>query len=236
MEHRTPTFADLPRRVIAGVSVVDTPIVREAQQYARDHSDDFLYNHIMRSWLFGALLLSHNETLSHIIDPEVQAVAILLHDLGLDMDPNSPHVSPDRRFEVDGAIAARSFIRTHRDGEHWEERRVQLVWDAIALHTDNRITRYKEPDVAIVTESIGMETTGPQYGVPEEEYNNVLAEFPPIGIPDSVITYMSWLCEHKPNTTYENIVQGYGDEFVEGYSAKGHRAVDVISGLHPVFK
>lgn len=42
-----------PRRMLASVSVVDTPIVRAAQQFARQHSDDKLYNHVMRAWLFG---------------------------------------------------------------------------------------------------------------------------------------------------------------------------------------
>src|SRR6266498_5859447 len=39
--------------VIAGVMVPNTPIVQAAQAYARAHSDDMTFNHVMRSWLFG---------------------------------------------------------------------------------------------------------------------------------------------------------------------------------------
>src|SRR4051812_37938985 len=84
-----------PTRQIAGVTVIDTPIVRAAHDYARARSDDTLYRHVMRSWLFGALMISKNSTLQASVDIEVQAVAILLHDLGLDRTPNSTIVSPD---------------------------------------------------------------------------------------------------------------------------------------------
>ena len=46
---------DLPTKVIAGIKVVDSPLVRGAQEYARAHSDDMTYNHVMRSWLFSVL-------------------------------------------------------------------------------------------------------------------------------------------------------------------------------------
>lgn len=105
----------------------------------------------------------------------MHAVAAILHDLGFDKNPNSTIVSPDRRFEVDGAIAARNFIRAHSDGRGWEERRVQLVWDAIALHGDQRIALFKEPDIAMVSRGIAMDFSGPNLGVTEQEYNRVFS-------------------------------------------------------------
>lgn len=38
-----------PYRILGGVSVIDTPIIRAAQRYARDHGEDTVYNHIIRS-------------------------------------------------------------------------------------------------------------------------------------------------------------------------------------------
>lgn len=46
----------LPTKVIAGVEVVDTPLVRAAQDFARQHLDDLAYNHVMRSWIFGVII------------------------------------------------------------------------------------------------------------------------------------------------------------------------------------
>nr|RBR00449.1 hypothetical protein FVER53263_13859 [Fusarium verticillioides] len=62
----------------------------------------------MRLWLYGVLMINANETLSHRVDLEVQAVDTLLHDLGWDTTEASPIISADRRLEVDGAFAARA--------------------------------------------------------------------------------------------------------------------------------
>ncbi|KAI7763226.1 hypothetical protein LZL87_013038 [Fusarium oxysporum] len=95
-----------PTRQIAGISVIDTPIVKDAEAFALEHSTYPIYKHVMRSWLYGVLMINANETLSDSIDLEVHAVATLLHDLGWDTTEASPIISADRRFEVDGAFAA----------------------------------------------------------------------------------------------------------------------------------
>lgn len=74
--HRYPT------RELAGITVIDTPLVRSAQAFALAHSSSTTYNHVMRSWLFGALMVKNNATLQRTIDLEIQAVSALLHDLG----------------------------------------------------------------------------------------------------------------------------------------------------------
>ena len=40
-------------RVLAGVTVPDTPVVGRAIEYAREKCEPYLFNHVMRSWLFG---------------------------------------------------------------------------------------------------------------------------------------------------------------------------------------
>jgi hypothetical protein len=194
----------LPTREIAGVTVIDTPIVRAADAFARQYSTDSMYGHVVRSWLFGALIISANDTLAASIDLEIHAVAALLHDLGLDMTPNSPHISPEGRFEVDGAISAREFIRGHEDGQHWEERRVQLVWDAIALHTEGRINAFKELDVQVLPLGVNMDFFGPAYGVSQKDHDAVVEVYPKTGQKSSVNGAMAWLCQTKPKGTYGN--------------------------------
>lgn len=219
-----------PRRTIAGVQVIDGPLIRASQAYARAHNTDSVYKHIMRCWLFGTLYVKHNVTLASLVDPEVQAVALILHDLGFDRDPHSTVVSHDRRFEVDGAIAAREFIRSHNDGRSWEERRVQLVWDSIALHGETKIYPYKEIDVAVVGSSIGLDFSGPNYGITQEEYAVVLKELSNDDQIASVIDTFAWLCRTKPESTYDTFLQPYGERFVLGYNPVGHRAIDRVLG------
>ena len=44
----------IPVRFIAGVAVPDTRLVASAIEYARQHFEDYLYNHVVRSWLLAA--------------------------------------------------------------------------------------------------------------------------------------------------------------------------------------
>ena len=42
--------------VLAGIKVTDTHLVRDAMDLARSSSELYLFNHVMRSWLFSVLL------------------------------------------------------------------------------------------------------------------------------------------------------------------------------------
>ncbi|GAB1313726.1 hypothetical protein MFIFM68171_03936 [Madurella fahalii] len=217
-----------PSRTIAGVSVIDTPLIRAAEAFARQHGDDFTYNHVMRSWLFGALVIQHNETLREAIDLEVHAVATILHDLGWERSAESSIVSPDRRFEVDGAIAARDFIRRHGDGKRWGTRREQLVWDAIALHTEPSIALFKELEVQVVNRGIVLDFLGPDSGVTDEEYATVLREFPRDDFRSSFNETIIWLCQTKPASTYDTWMQPWGDRYLANYTSTGNRLIDTL--------
>jgi len=76
---------------LGGVTVVDTPLVSRAMELARKHSEPFLFNHAVRSWLF-AVRLGQLQGIPH--DAEVVAVGSLLHDLGLN------RISPPRHEAV----------------------------------------------------------------------------------------------------------------------------------------
>ncbi|RMJ11808.1 hypothetical protein CDV36_008556 [Fusarium kuroshium] len=217
-----------PTRKIAGISVVDTPLIRAAEKFAKQHSNAAVYKHLMRSWLYGVLMVNANETLSQSVDMEVHAVAVLLHDLGWDTTGDSTLISKDRRFEVDGAIAARDFIRSHKDGKHWKESRVQLVWDGIALHTERTISFYKELDVQVLAKGIGMDFAGPAYGVAEDDYAAVAKAFPKYDLKSQVNSSIILLCETKPQTTYDTWMQPFGEHYVEGYAPKGKQRFDLI--------
>src|SRR5258707_14193971 len=49
-------------RVVAGVLVPDTPLITSAIEYARENSEPYLFNHVMRSWLFTVSLGQLNQT------------------------------------------------------------------------------------------------------------------------------------------------------------------------------
>jgi HD superfamily phosphodiesterase len=98
-----PAIMSGKTRVLGSITVIDTPLVTRAMDYARTHSEPFLFNHAVRSWLF-AVRLGQLQGTAH--DAEVVAVGSLLHDLGL---TNS--FTGQKRFEIEGADAARAFAR-----------------------------------------------------------------------------------------------------------------------------
>src|SRR5262245_50420274 len=136
---------DVATRLLGGFSVPDTPVISRAIDFARERSEPYLFNHVMRSWLFAALLAQTNQT-AH--DGEVLAVTTILHDIGLAESFDGP-----LRFEVEGANAARAFARN----EGMDDRRAQLIWDGVALNSTPSIALYKEPEIAIATMGIGLD-------------------------------------------------------------------------------
>jgi HD superfamily phosphodiesterase len=74
------TRTGIATRVLAGVSVPDTPVISRAIEFAREQSEPYLFNHAMRSWLFASIIAVRNKT---VHDSEVLAVTTILHDLGL---------------------------------------------------------------------------------------------------------------------------------------------------------
>jgi len=66
--------------VLAEIKVVGTRLVPDAVELVRSSSEPYLFNHAMRSWLFGVLIADGAKPAP---DPELLAVSAILHDLGL---------------------------------------------------------------------------------------------------------------------------------------------------------
>ncbi|KAJ9659493.1 hypothetical protein H2198_003068 [Neophaeococcomyces mojaviensis] len=223
----------LSTRVVAGVTVPDTSLITSALAFARENSSDATYNHIVRSFLLGFLISDKVPTLADR-DREAHAIAAILHDLGFPIGhpPHSQIISDDKRFEVDGANAARSFVHKEGKAEDWDKHRVQLVWDAIALHTIGSVVFEKEAECQATSYGIWADFQGPDR-VPNnllthEEYKRICEEFPRLGLMKALKDNMCHLCVTKPATTYDNTVGEWGDRYVDEYSRKGKLTQDLL--------
>jgi hypothetical protein len=92
--------------MISGVKIPDSKIAREAAELVRQHESEMLFNHSVRVFLFGAMK-GIRQNLK--FDSELLFVAALFHDLGL----VDAYHTETKRFEVDGADAAREFLKSH---------------------------------------------------------------------------------------------------------------------------
>ena len=198
----------IPTRELAGVSVPDTPAIAKAIELAQEHSEPYLFNHAMRSWLFAVLLAQRNQA-AH--DAETVAVTTLLHDLGLTESFTGP-----RRLEVEGADAARSFARYHG----LDERRAQLVWDGVALNSTPSIALHKEAEVALATAGIALDWGGWGYEkLAEAQIATILEAFPRLAMKEGFTRDVCRICATRPETTYDNFARDFGERFVPGYKA-----------------
>src|SRR5580700_6685692 len=125
---------------ISGISVPDSKLANEITEFIRDTESTLLFNHSSRVYYFGALA---GQRRGFKFDAELLYAGAMFHDIGL----VPTYSSAADRFEVDGANAARDFLRRH----NIPEQEVDRVWTAIALHTTPGIPKYMHPVVALVT-------------------------------------------------------------------------------------
>ena len=91
--------------LISGIRIPDSKLAREAAELVRQHETEMLFNHSVRVYMFGAIKgLRQNLK----FDAELLYIAALFHDLGL----IDAYHTDTKRFEVDGADAAREFLRS----------------------------------------------------------------------------------------------------------------------------
>src|SRR6267154_6686715 len=202
-------------KVLSGITVIDTPLVTRAMDFARTQSEPYLFNHAVRSWLF-AVRLGQLQGINH--DAEVVAIGTLLHDLGLTNSFQGP-----KRFEIEGAAAARTFARE----QGLDDRRVQLIWDSVALNSTPSIGLYKEAEVALCTAGIGLDYGGPQYDrIPPDEMKSILTAFPRLDMKRRFADSVCRIVKTRPETTYDNFARDFGERFVPGY--KPQSSVDYL--------
>ncbi len=149
---------ETPTRVIAGVTVPDTEVVSRALEYVRSDMNPFLFNHVVRSWLF-AVRLGELQNLSY--DPEVVAVGTLFHDIG--------------RFVLEAADMAADFARSVGMGGQ----RARLVWHCVALNSSRCLALSREIESVLCSEGTSVDIDGAaSERVPRAEMELVLNEFP----------------------------------------------------------
>src|SRR5262245_13141813 len=202
-------------RLIAGVSVPDTPLITAAVEYAQRVSAPYLFNHAMRSWLFAEAI---GRVKGIAYDREVVAIGSILHDIGLTTSVSGPN-----RFEVNGADAAVSFLR----GEGLSDRRLQLVWDLVALNSTPSLALHKEPEVAVGTMGIGLDFGGFfADAIQKSDVERIVSAYPRLKMKQGFADACCRLVTQKPETSYDNFLRDFGERFVPGY--KSVSTVDLL--------
>lgn len=181
---------------IAGISIPDTQLAREITEFIRDSETELLFHHSSRVYYFGALA---GKRRGLTFDGELLYAGAMFHDLGL----MPAHSSPADRFEVDGANAARDFLKQR--GISQED--LSTVWTAIALHTTPGIPQYMHPVIALVTAGVEMDVLGLTYPEYSEEVRNAVVACHPrtLHFKEDIIQAFYNGISAKPETTFGNV-------------------------------
>jgi hypothetical protein len=196
--------------------IPDSLLANEATDILREHSTELLLNHSLRVYLFAA---EQGRQQRLHFDPELLYVAAAFHDLGL----IKKFSSPNERFEVDGANAARQFLTAH----NVPEEQIQTAWEAIALHTTPGVTQYMRPEVALLYSGVGLDVIGKGFDqFPSDLRNEIVARYPRKHFKENFIKEYFGGFAHKPGTTYGTVNASICERFIPGY--KSPNACDSI--------
>jgi HD domain len=178
---------------ISGVRIPDSKIAREITQLIRDSESDVLFHHSTRVYFWGAL---SGKRAGLTFDSELLYTAAMFHDIGLTRRFRESRL----RFEVDGADAARDFLRSHGISE----RDVEKVWIAIALHTTPGIPERMQPEIALVQAGAGMDIAGRGFDdFTDEQRETVIAAYPRgSDFKNEMIDAFYDGMKHRPDSTF----------------------------------
>jgi len=156
------------------------------------------------------------------------------------------YMTQDRRFEVDGAASAVTFLKnqqgeedrnpTHSEDYYKHKLRELIVWDAIAMHTTPSTSDNSVPEVKYCQRGIAVDILGhgmeliPDASVTIEA---ILKVYPRLEMKDGMTGCFCGIARSKPETTYDNIVGAFGVAYVEGYKRSDEHDQMIVASLRP---
>lgn len=201
---------------IAGITIPDSRMARDATELVREVATDLVYHHSRRVFIFGSLR-GQQQGLEY--DADLVYLGAMFHDLGL----TDTYRRTDQRFEIDAADEARRFL-----GEYGiTGAAADKVWNAIALHTTPEIPLHMDPEVALVTRGVELDVLGIGYdSITDEQRQAVVEAHPRPDFKNRILEAFHGGLKGRPATTFGNVKADVLDYFEPEFERKNF--VDVI--------
>jgi predicted HD phosphohydrolase len=172
----------------ASVTAPDSAVAREAEALSREASPPAIFNHCLRSYLWGRLLAARHGVK---LDDEFFYVACLLHDLGLTEryagGPASIHC-----FTLRSAEPARALV----EKAGWNAARCDALAEAITLHVNVHVGKPHPPEARFLNASTALDVTGLRcWEFPPETMRAILARHRRLGL--KAVILRAWNAEAK---------------------------------------
>ena len=207
---------------VAGVAFPDTKLAAEVTELVRDVTDELIFNHSRRVYVWGSLQ-GRNRGLS--VDPELLYIGAMFHDVGLLPQYRDSGV----RFEVSSADEARRFLRDRQVPEE----SIRRVWTAIALHTTPGVPEFMEPEVALVTAGVEYDVLGLGFdAISPQERAAVVALHPRPNFKERILEAFKDGVAPRPQTTYGTVNADVLAHYQPGFKP-GDFVTDILESAWP---
>ena len=194
--------------VVAGIRMVDSSIARKAVQLGRECSAPYLFNHSVRTFLFGSLT---GRALGQHFDEEELFLACILHDLGL-----TDRFQGELPFEIQGAQAAKHFLEENA----YSKEGADTIWDGIAMHA-SAIGQFKRPEIALVGAGAGADVLGPDSSqIKKSEIDEIVHAFPRLNFKTDFVKGCADAIRKHPRTASRSFMRDIAERDVENYHPK----------------
>lgn len=137
---------------LSAIRFPDTIASCRASELAESLSAPWLFNHCLRTYVWGAMLAQSGKIK---FDEELFFVASALHDLGL-TENHKCKESGCACFAVEGARAAKNFAAEIG----WENERRERLGEAISLHLNVRVGLRYGPEAHLLHEGAALDVIG----------------------------------------------------------------------------
>jgi len=189
----------------AGITIPHSAIADGATALVAASSSVPLFNHVVRTYLFGA---SIGKKLGKVFDEEMLYLGCIMHDLGL-----TDNYIKEARFELDGADAAHHYLIENG----FSETKAEVIWDAIALHASMEIPVRKRPEIALVHLGAFMDGGMNADMFPLSFFEEIFERYPQEGNKAHFIELVANVLTKKPHTAYLTFENDIGIRRVKDY-------------------
>lgn len=187
---------------VAGVRFIDSKIARLATDFSRSASPPYLFNHAVRTFLFGSLV---GRALGQKFDEELLYLACILHDLGL-----TERFQGELPFELQGAETAKRFLGQ----QGYPKESIGVVWDGIAMHA-SPIGQFKKPEIALVGEGAGADVIGPDYSqIKKSDVDAIVNAFPRLKLKEEFVQTCADVARKYPRAASSSFMRDIRERHV----------------------
>lgn len=180
--------------------LIDSQVACAAIELARSTESAPVFNHSVRSYLFGELLAERDGLRpGSDFDSETLFLGCVLHDLGA-----GTAAAGKERFEIEGADLAATLLTEHG----CERSVVDAVWEAIALHSSFGIAQRRGPICYLVNGGVGIDFGRNADFIDDRAAASIHARYPRLSMAKSLMDALVIQAQRSPEAALPYTMAG----------------------------